>query len=275
MRIEDGQYVGSPNEIKIFKLLCEGNTQAQAAKSLGFSRPYICQRTKVLTSMGLLKERKHEKSIAINYEHIKDISEIALDVRLPKRETKFGKGKCLDCGKRLPTDTRRERKFCNQKCRGHYQRGPRSTNWKGGTTFKPYCWKFNESLKFRVRSFFNHTCFACGESENGITLHVHHIHYNKQACCDGGGEALLIPLCESCHNRTNHDSKNGFWEKLFYTQLMARTGGKCYYSKKEWRAMGGDPPPQHPLKINEDLLNRPASASSVPRSPAGSAASHP
>jgi 5-methylcytosine-specific restriction endonuclease McrA len=250
MKIDDGQYVGSMNELKIFELLCNGKTQAETAKILGFSRPYINQVTKVLLTLGVIKEKKREIGVSRTYDFNKEIPEVSLELHLPKRKKKLGRDKCLNCGKRIKVN----RKFCNQKCRGLYQSGPRSPQWKGGSTFSPYCWKFNESLKLRVRSFFNHTCFACGDLENGTTLHVHHINYNKMACCNGDKEALLIPLCESCHNRTNHDSKHGFWEKLFYTQLMERTGGKCYYSKKEWRKMNGDPAPHHLLSVNENLL---------------------
>jgi hypothetical protein len=179
-----------------------------------------------------------------------NISDISIEVSLPKKKKIMGNKRCRNCGKLIENS----KKFCNQKCRGLYQRGPKSANWKGGKTFQPYCWKFNDSLKIRVRTFFNNICFACGEAEGEDTLHVHHIQYNKMICCDGKEDALLIPLCTSCHNRTNRDAKNGFWEKFFYTQLISRTGGKCYYSKKEWRLMGGDPPAMHLLKVNEDLL---------------------
>ncbi len=251
MRIEDGQYVGSKNELKVFNLLCEGKSQIEVAGILNVSKPYVNQITKRLLTLELIKDiKKSNGSNTYLYIHNKDISELSLDVKIPKKKKILGDDNCLNCGKKVEI----HRIFCNLKCKGAYQSGPRSSQWKGGSTFQPYCWKFNGSLKERVRAFFGYVCFTCGETGGPDALHVHHIQYNKMACCDGKEDALLIPLCTSCHNRTNRDAKNGFWEKLFYTQLIARTGGKCYYSKKEWRLMGGDPPALHLLKVNEDLL---------------------
>ena len=38
------------------------------------------------------------------------------------------------------------------------QSGPNSPRWKGGISFEPYCEKFNEEFKERVRAFFGYRC---------------------------------------------------------------------------------------------------------------------
>jgi hypothetical protein len=77
-------------------------------------------------------------------------------------------------------------------------------NWKGGT--KPYCVKFNNTFKQYIRKKFDNTCFICGKSsiEDGNNLCVHHIDYNKNAICNGK-EWAFVPLCRSCHTKTNYN----------------------------------------------------------------------
>ena len=92
-------------------------------------------------------------------------------------------------------------------------KGEKSYNWKGGISYLPYCLKFNEEFKEKIRSKFNNECFICGKSErkNGKKLSVHHVSYNKDCLCDGS-KCYFVPLCISCHLKTNFNRK--FWEKL-------------------------------------------------------------
>ena len=78
--------------------------------------------------------------------------------------------------------------------------------WNGGTSYFPYCPKFNEPRKRAVRNFFDNKCLTCGKpaSENYrgqkvIALSVHHIHHNKTEGCHGI-PFNLVPLCFDCHN---------------------------------------------------------------------------
>lgn len=91
--------------------------------------------------------------------------------------------------------------------------GENSANWKNGASFKPYCSKFNEEFKEKIRDQFGRQCFICGLSEelNGKKLPVHHINYNKDCLC-GDSKCYFVPLCNSCHSRTNNNRR--FWEKL-------------------------------------------------------------
>ncbi len=80
-------------------------------------------------------------------------------------------------------------------------RGPKCGMWKGGISFGEYCPKFNNRLKEEIREAFGRRCFICGAPENGYKLHVHHCDYNKGQGC--GKRWNLVPLCRSCHMKTN------------------------------------------------------------------------
>lgn len=92
--------------------------------------------------------------------------------------------------------------------------GDKNPAWKGGLSFEPYCHKFNENVKELIREKYNRMCVMCGKSEekNGKKLSVHHINYNKQQGCDGH-EWKLLPLCVSCHMKTNYN-REAWSEKL-------------------------------------------------------------
>ena len=82
--------------------------------------------------------------------------------------------------------------------------GENHPRWNGGKSYEPYCPKFNEKVKEKAREKHNRTCYLCGktELENKKRLDVHHIDYNKNSICNGN-EWALIPLCHSCHVKTN------------------------------------------------------------------------
>ena len=82
------------------------------------------------------------------------------------------------------------------------KRGEKSIHWSGGISFDPYCPKFNEAFKERVRDRFNRSCFLCGSIEIGRKHCIHHIDYNKTSICNGK-EWAFVPLCNSCHSKTN------------------------------------------------------------------------
>lgn len=109
--------------------------------------------------------------------------------------------------------------------------GPNSANWRGGISFEPYCVKFNESFKERVREFFGRVCAECGGAENGERHHVHHVNYRKDSCCSEAVVPLFVPLCRSCHTKTNFDRE--YWESRFTALIAERYGGKCYLPKPE------------------------------------------
>lgn len=90
-------------------------------------------------------------------------------------------------------------------------------NWQGGISFEPYCPKFNNELKERIRNEYNRNCFLCGKKENGRKHSVHHIDYNKNQGC-GRYEWKLVPLCTSCHTKTNYNRE--YWQNIISDKLI-------------------------------------------------------
>lgn len=93
--------------------------------------------------------------------------------------------------------------------------GERNHEWKGGVTFFPYCHKFNEKLKERIRVRDNHTCQLCNEKQNGRKLDIHHIRHDRENCAP-----MLISLCRKCHGKTNIN--RDYYEALFMSKLRER-----------------------------------------------------
>jgi hypothetical protein len=106
--------------------------------------------------------------------------------------------------------------------------------WYGAVHYyndQMYCEKFNADLKERVRAYRGHICFECGTPQNGKRLHVHHVHYDKKTCCNGSPHDL-IPLCASCHVKTNTNRK--YWEDHFTKMIyQIDLDGKCFFTKEE------------------------------------------
>jgi len=113
---------------------------------------------------------------------------------------------------------------------GEARKGEKNAQWKGGISFEPYCQKFDEPFKERVRAFFNRRCVECGGPENGKRLDVHHVNFDKQSCCNGAAP-LFVALCVSCHAKTNHNRE--YYEKHFTELIESEYDGKCYLTKEE------------------------------------------
>lgn len=111
--------------------------------------------------------------------------------------------------------------------------GPNSPTWRGGSSFRKYCPKWNEDLRRRIRAFFNYECIICGKSteENGQALSCHHVEYNKNICCDDK-PVCFAALCHSCHSKTN--GKRPYWEDIIHRIIDEIYNGKSYYTKEEW-----------------------------------------
>lgn len=110
------------------------------------------------------------------------------------------------------------------------QSGEKSHNWQGGKSFEPYCPKFTKEFKERVRAFFGYRCGNCQAPQlPDHSLHVHHVNYNKQTCCDNT-IPLFIPLCDSCHGKSGWNRDK--WEAQFTHIITTKYGGKCYLPKE-------------------------------------------
>jgi hypothetical protein len=106
------------------------------------------------------------------------------------------------------------------------KQGDKCNLWKGGVSFEPYCPKFTEEFKNRVRFFWDYKCGnpECGKTqeENKEKLSVHHVHFDKQVCCNDK-PAMFIPLCRSCHAITNHNPEK--YIKIYEDLIMNKFGG--------------------------------------------------
>ena len=117
--------------------------------------------------------------------------------------------------------------------------GEKSSNWKGGISYEPYCYKFNTEFKQRVRAFFDYRCIICGkhESENCTRsgklwkLSVHHVTYNKKACCDDNPSEFAL-TCMRCHTETNWNRES--WMNVIHIIIHEIYGGRSYFTKDEW-----------------------------------------
>lgn len=96
-----------------------------------------------------------------------------------------------------------------------------------------YCKKFNSEFKTRVRTYFGNRCVMCGktEAENGESLSVHHVNYEKKAGCNDK-ELSFVSLCKSCHSKVHHNRK--YWQVYFENIIDTEYNHKCYYTKDEY-----------------------------------------
>lgn len=110
--------------------------------------------------------------------------------------------------------------------------GAKNPNWKDGASFEPYCPKFNEDLKQRIRAFFDHRCVLCGKTtkENKKQLSCHHVEYNKNACCDGE-PVHFAALCNQCHSKTGKGREG--WENMMHRIIDEMYDGRSYFTKSE------------------------------------------
>lgn len=107
--------------------------------------------------------------------------------------------------------------------------------WYGNVRYydgPQYCEKFNKNLKERVRAFFGYCCLECGTPQNGQSLHVHHVWYNKKACCDDTPRSL-VPLCIGCHTETTFGDRDE-WSQHFQDMIDLYYDGKCWLTKEEY-----------------------------------------
>ena len=133
-------------------------------------------------------------------------------------------------------------KYCSRTCvynaraRSKIDMGQNNPAWKGGISFEPYCPKFTDEFKERVRAFFDYQCQMPGCEHvwqpEERKLSVHHVNFLKNSCCDPSISRLFVPLCSGkCHNKTNRNRL--YWEQLFTELIMIKFNGQCYLPKED------------------------------------------
>jgi len=96
-------------------------------------------------------------------------------------------------------------------------KGPKHYNWQGGKSSWPYCEKFNFELKEEIREAYGRRCPLCDRLEGNRRLSIHHIDFDKMQGCNGR-KWNLIPLCTSCHAKTQFD--RWYWFNLLYNHWL-------------------------------------------------------
>lgn len=191
---------------------------------------------------------------------------------------------CKNCGKEFEikesstSRTSPRGSYCSFECYHNFSKGKNSHMYDHGQSFYPYCEKFSDSLKERVRAFFGHRCVICGKTreENlGKRLDVHHVFVEKLACCETKIEdmdlirkrlpfqiarfgsdvfsddeinciRMMVPLCISDHSKVHglepNDSpyENTYYRKLFAEMIFSKYDGKSYFSEEEFKKKVGN-----------------------------------
>lgn len=92
--------------------------------------------------------------------------------------------------------------------------GASNPNWKGGIAATPYSPEFDSSYKKEISAVYKDKCALCEKGRD--RLHTHHINFNKQDNMMWN----LIPLCNSCHSKTNHNRP--YWISLLEERRIVR-----------------------------------------------------
>ena len=185
---------------------------------------------------------------------------------------------CIGCGKKFEikkSSTKRllERgKYCSKECYTEFARGKNSHMYDHGQTFFPYCEKFDDRLKERVRILHGNQCCVCGatkEQNHNKRMDVHHVFIEKEACCEKRIEdkewvrqrlpkdiarfgepefskeeimyiRMMVPMCIACHSRVHKEESNDTpyeeipWRKWFAKMIINNFDGISYLSKEEY-----------------------------------------
>jgi len=222
--------------LKIFNLLCEGNSQADVALKLNNSRAYVCSVTKELQTFGVIKLSKDSKYTK-RYISVFPTQKTPLphSINPPSKKSIRIKNTrhCKYCDRTIFTSKNNSQQiFCSSECmRKFHQRlkNPLELVLEN----RIYNPDFDEEFKERVREFFMRMCFICGVRENGTKHAVHHVTNDRRAPCDGSFDHPCIPLCGSCHNMITAMRRPEFMEMLLRNQLIERTGGRYCFTQEE------------------------------------------
>lgn len=155
------------------------------------------EKTKSKISDALKGRPSNTKGTTLSDEHKRKISKALKGKMVGKKNPMYGKQSPMR-GTKLSNE--RKQKLSEV---AKQRTGDANSNWKGGISFEPYCQKFDNELRERIREEFDHKCFLCGKPEVNRKLCVHHVDYNKGQGC--GHSWSLVPLCISCHIKTNYN----------------------------------------------------------------------
>lgn len=120
----------------------------------------------------------------------------------------------------------------------HTEKTKNNPLWRGGISFEPYCPKFNDNLKKRIREFFENQCVLCGKPNPTMeALSCHHVTYNKEMCCDGQ-PVRFAALCHKHHTMTTKGDRQR-WENMLHRSIEEIWDGRSYFTKEEYAELVG------------------------------------
>lgn len=197
---------------------------SEGVKHQADARKGLIPRNKGLT---LEEEFGIEKAIKIKQQTSDSMKKVFEKDPTRKEKCRFWKGKSTAMkGKHHTPETREKIKKSmanmDPKVRENWIKslsGENSPGWRGGTSHKPYGYKFNSKLKKRIRERDGNICQLCfitneeNKEKFGKSLHNHHIDYDKQNCRENN----LITLCNVCNGKVNKDRKH--WVNYFQILL--------------------------------------------------------
>lgn len=169
--------------------------------------------------IGKIPDMRGKKNPMYGKHHSEGVRKKQSEAKLEDKNP-FYKKRHTEESKRKSSKANRERKR-NEETRKRMSENhadvssERNPNWRGGVSFMPYCPKFNNTLKEKIRERDNRTCQLCNTKENGQKLCVHHIHYDKDNCYPD-----LIALCAECNSKVNF--KREHYKQLFMNKLNER-----------------------------------------------------
>lgn len=212
-------------------------SKAKMGNKVNLGRKWTEEQKQRMSKAHIGIKHTEESKLAISKAHKKNKKLVGIK---QSEETIEKRRKALSGRKRPKDVVERIKETCNspeykQRMSERF-RGENNPAWRGGVSFEPYCHLFNDDLKERVREFFGRECVYCGmsENENGMKLAVHHVNYDKQACCSDGPPEF-VATCLGCNAKANYDREE--WEELFGYIIQYVYNGKCYYTKEEMNCL--------------------------------------
>jgi hypothetical protein len=180
--------------------------------------------------------RKHDEA-SKNPEYVKRMSEVLRDPAVKKRRyealrkvqltREYGKRQSARSIAMWNTPEIRKRIVASM------PRGENHPQWTGGSR-DGYCSLF-KVMREPGRTAFNNRCVACGTETNksGRKHSAHHPTYDKyQGCRPVDYKLVVVPLCDSCHAKSNARMKREEWMEFVKGIIDAEyLGNKCFYNE--------------------------------------------
>lgn len=127
------------------------------------------------------------------------------------------KNKWLDPHYRNKCVEIRKQRIKEGKIKTMFGNGKDNIAYVHGMSYLPYPPFWNNKFKQNIRNRYSNICIIC-ENSDKKRIAVHHIDYNKNNC----DISNLIPLCNSCHQKTNTRKKRRYysWQFNIYKTLF-------------------------------------------------------